>query len=126
MFDIIILARLNVLLGAVQVIVMSSYSFDRSKHLMLAFKNEISMDLITYNGHAILHAEIADRRQLLFRPDSSDRVVRIAEEKSFTFFSFQLLLRNPRHIHVIAVIIAEHRVLLTTLLPLSAMTSENG
>ena len=27
MFDIIILARLNVLLGAVQVIVMSSYSF---------------------------------------------------------------------------------------------------
>ncbi len=37
MFD-IILARLNVLLGAVQVIVMSSYSFDRSKHLMLALK----------------------------------------------------------------------------------------
>lgn len=57
---------------------------------MLAFKNEISMDLITYNGHAILHAEIADRRQLLFRPDSSDRVVRIAEEKSFTFSAFSL------------------------------------
>ena len=75
---------------------------------MLAFKNEISMDLITYNGHAVLHAEIADLRQLLFRPDSSDRVVRIAEEKELHVFSFQLLL-EIRHIHVIAVIIAEHQ-----------------
>ena len=75
---------------------------------MLALKNEISMDLITYNGHAVLHAEIADRRQLLFRPDSSDRIVRIAEEKELYVFSFQLLL-EIRHIHVIAVIIAEHQ-----------------
>ena len=61
---------------------------------MLALKNEISMDLITYNGHAVLHAEIADRRQLIFRPDSSDRIVRIAEEKELYVFSFQLLLTS--------------------------------
>ena len=75
---------------------------------MLAFKNKISMDLITYNGHVILHTEITDCGQLLFRPDSSDRVVRIAEEKELHVFSFQPLL-EIRHIHVIAVIIAEHQ-----------------
>ena len=75
---------------------------------MLAFEDEISVDLITYNRHAILYAEISDCGQLLLRPDSSDRVVRIAEEKELYAFGFQLLL-EILHIHVIAVIIAEHQ-----------------
>ncbi len=66
------------------------------------------MDLITYNGHAVLHAEIADRRQLLFVQTLPVWVAWIAEEKSFTFSAFSFSL-EIRHIHVIAVIIAEHQ-----------------
>ena len=75
---------------------------------MLAFENEISMDLITHNGHAVLHAEITDCGQLLFRPDSSDRIVRIAEEKELYVFGFQLLLKVS-HIHMVAVVVAQHQ-----------------
>ena len=39
---------------------------------MLALKNEISMDLITYNGHAVLHAEIADESVCIGPPSVQD------------------------------------------------------
>ena len=75
---------------------------------MLSPEDKIRMDLITHDRNPIFQANVSKPCQLLRGPDSSDRIMRIAEEKQLNLILFYLTFKILK-INMIFMILAEHQ-----------------
>ncbi len=67
MFEMTSPARLNVLLGEVQVILISAYSFFRLENTRcLPLNTKILMDFIADDDHIVFHTDVSQPQQLVF------------------------------------------------------------
>ena len=101
------------------------FFLDRRKHLMLSTKYEVLMNLITHNRNMMFYQNISHRGKLFLRPHTPHRIMRIAKQEQLNIVIYDLTFKILQ-IYVIRLSSPLYRSLLTTFLPLSAITSENG
>ena len=79
--------------------------FHSGENLMLSLKHKVLVNLVTHHDHSMFHADISKLFQFFPGPHSSNRIVRIAQEKQLHMFLCNLLLQI-RKINVIAVVLS--------------------